>query len=72
MIPTTAVRLLRQKIHAEMDRAWKFGEMKRSDVYSFMSTGMGCPFHCGDLTTEFEGLRALELVRKLLTRCKTL
>lgn len=65
VIPTKAVRILRQKIHDKMDSAWKSGRMTRSEVYSFMSNGMGYRFHCADLKDESEGLRALELAGRL-------
>ena len=64
-IPTPALRIARQRIHAKLDPLWKSGRYSRKELYDLISERLGFPFHTANLRSLDEVGKVLEFVEGL-------
>lgn len=63
-IPTREIAKGRAELHNRMDVLWRFGGMKRGEIYRWIGGTLGRQFHVGELRT----LDEIEVVRNALRR----
>lgn len=65
VIPTKHIRLCRYQAHRALDKIWK-NRSQRAKYYQYMSNCFGRDFHWGELKSEEEADKALELTLNYL------
>lgn len=64
-IPTTEIKIARQKVHALMDPLWKEEKISRKELYKYISDKLGYTYHNGETRSVQECLKVYDLVMEL-------
>lgn len=64
-IPTEALKIARQRLHAKMDPLWKSGKIRRVDLYRQISKELGYTYHNGNTKTVQECFKVYEIIENI-------
>jgi hypothetical protein len=62
-IPTRELSRKRRIVHSLLDPLWRKGRLKRADIYSRLSAGIGRTYHTGELKSIEEADLVIELLK---------
>lgn len=64
-IPTEAIKIARQKVHAKMDPLWKNRLISRKQLYKQISDKLGYSYHTGETRSVQECLRVWDIIDEI-------